>query len=197
MTQRKKLQRLLAQSPSGTLRTREVSAAGMYRGLLQQLQKEGEIACFGRGIYVHKDAWEDDLYLLQARYARGIYSHATALYLLGYSDRTPHRYTLTFPQGYHSIALEKEALTIYRAIPKNYDLGIIEQPSPNGNTIRLYNLEKTLCDLLRGNHGDIQLITEAMRRYAQSKTKDLHKLMQYAKQLRVLSKVQRYMEVLL
>ena len=32
---------------------------------------------------------EDDFYLLQRKYGRGIYSHDTALYLLGYSDRTP------------------------------------------------------------------------------------------------------------
>ena len=43
----------------------------------------------GRGIYVLNSAREDDFYLLQRKYGRGIYSHDTALYLLGYSDRTP------------------------------------------------------------------------------------------------------------
>ena len=38
---------------------------------------------------------------------------------------------------------------------------------------------------------------EAMKRYAASKDKNIHKLMQYADQLRVKPKVLRYMEVLL
>ena len=36
-----------------------------------------------------------------------------------------------------------------------------------------------------------------MKRYAASKDKNIHKLMKYADQLRVKSKVLRYMEVLL
>lgn len=36
-----------------------------------------------------------------------------------------------------------------------------------------------------------------MKRYAASKTKDIHKLMQYAEQLRVKPKVLHYMKVLL
>ena len=32
---------------------------------------------------VQSSAWEDDFYLLQRKYSRGIYSHDTALYLLG------------------------------------------------------------------------------------------------------------------
>jgi len=36
-----------------------------------------------------------------------------------------------------------------------------------------------------------------MKRYAASKDKDIHKLMQYAERLRVKPKVLRYMEILL
>jgi hypothetical protein len=37
----------------------------------------------------------------------GIYSHDTALYLHGYSDRTPAQYTMTFLKGYNSPSLKK------------------------------------------------------------------------------------------
>ena len=48
--------------------------------------KRQEMYRFGRGLYVRSSAWEDDFYLLQRKYGRGIYSHDTALYLLGYSE---------------------------------------------------------------------------------------------------------------
>ena len=47
-----------------------------------------------------------NIYLLQRKYGRGIYSHDTALYLLGYSDRIPAKYTMTFPKGYNAPSLK-------------------------------------------------------------------------------------------
>ena len=77
---------------------------------------------------MQSNAWEDDFYLLQQKYGRGIYSHDTALYLLGYSDRTPARYTMTFPKGYNAPSLKQEDLIVKRVIPENYNFGIIKIP---------------------------------------------------------------------
>lgn len=132
---------------------------------------------------------------MQRKYGRGIYSHDTALYLHGYSDRTPAQYTMTFPKGYNTPSLKQENIIVKRVMPDNYEFGIIEIGFPSGNPIRVYDLERTLCDILRGS--DIQLIAAAMKRYTASKTKNIHKLMQYAEKLRVKPKVLRYLEVLL
>ena len=134
---------------------------------------------------------------MQRKYGRGIYSHDTALYLQGYSDRTPAKYTMTFPTGYNAPALKQENLIIIRVVPENFELGQIQIKSPSVNPIRFNDLERTLCDILRGSGSDIQIVSEAMKRYADSKDKNIHKLMKYADQLRVKPKVLRYMEVLL
>ena len=112
--------------------------------------------------------------------------------IAGASIRTIPRFTC-----WGILTLKQEDLIVKRAIPENYDFGIIEIQSPSGNTIRVYDLERTLCDILRGNGSDIQIVSAAMKRYATSKDRDIHKLMQYAEQLRVKPKVLRYMEVLL
>ena len=174
-----------------------MTKAGLHRSVLQKLVKSGEIYQFGRGLYVLNSSWEADFYLLQRKYGRGIYSHDTALYLLGYSDRAPAKYTMTFPKGYNAPSLKQADLIVKRVVPENYEFGIIEIESPSGNPIRVYNLERTLCDILRGKGSDVQVVVEAMKRYAASKDKNIHSLMQYAEQLRVKPKVLRYMEVLL
>lgn len=197
MTDKEKIKELLEASPDGTITAEQVTAAGLHRSILQELVENGELYRFGRGLYVRSNAWEDDFYLLQRKYGRGIYSHDTALYLLGYSDRTPARYTMTFPKGYNALSLKQEELIVKRVIPENYDFGIIEIQSPSGNPIRVYDLERALCDILRGSGSDIQIVGAAMKRYAASKDKDIHKLMQYAERLRVKPKVLRYMEILL
>ncbi|MCI6397500.1 type IV toxin-antitoxin system AbiEi family antitoxin domain-containing protein [Lawsonibacter sp.] len=124
-------------------------------------------------------------------------SNATALYLHGYSDRTPAQYTMTFPKGYNSRSLKEENILVKRVVAENYSLGVMELPSPCGNQLQVYDLERTLCDILRGSGSDIQIISVAMKKYAASKEKDIHKLMKYAEQLRVKPKVLRYMEILL
>ena len=197
MNVNEKIEELLNTSNGGTITAAQLTESGLHRSVLQELVNSGEIYRYGRGLYVLSDAWEDDFYLLQQRYGRGIYSHDTALYLLGYSDRAPAKYTMTFPKGYNASSLKKENLIIKRVVPENYEFGQTQIKSPSGNPIRIYDLERTLCDILRGSGSDIQVVGDAMKRYAASKDKDLHKLMQYADRLRVKSKVLRYMEVLL
>lgn len=197
MTNIESMRALVASSPNGIITSSQVTEAGLHRRLIQELVNSGELIRYGRGLYLSKDAWEDDFYLLQCKYERGVYSHDTALYLLGYSDRTPARYTMTFPKGYNAESLKDENIIIKRAIPENYSFGITEIESPSGNPIRVYDLERTLCDIIRGSGSDIEIVSDAMKRYAASNNKNIHKLMQYAEKLRVTSKVLRYMEVLL
>ena len=91
MTAKEKIKEMLEASADGTITAAQVTEAGLYRGVLQELVKNGEIYRFGHGLYVQSSAWEDDFCLLQRKYGRGIYSHDTALYLLGYSDRKSTR----------------------------------------------------------------------------------------------------------
>ena len=88
-----RVEKLVRFSPNGIITTAQLTNASLHRGYLHDFVERGELYRFGRGLYVQSDAWEDDFYLLQQKYGRGIYSHDTALYLLGYSDRTPARYT--------------------------------------------------------------------------------------------------------
>lgn len=197
MTNSETVEQILRSSVDGTITAVQVTQAGLHRSVLQTLVDDGVLSRFGRGLYVRNDMWEDDFYLLQRKYSRGIYSHDTALYLLGYSDRTPAKYTMTFPRGYNAVSLKEENVIVRRVVPENYDFGITEAKSPSGNPIRVYGLERTLCDILRGSGSDIQIVNDAMKRYAASKSKNIPKLLQYAERLRVKPKVLRYMEVLL
>lgn len=197
MSQIEEAKNMLDESENGIITTAQIEKAGFSRKVLRDLVDEGEVYRFGRGLYMQSNTLEDDFYMLQCKYGRGIYSHDTALYLLGYADRTPTKYTMTFPKGYNAPSLKQENVSIKRAVMENYSLGIIKIKSPSGNIISVYELERTLCDILRGNGSDIDIIVKAMKRYASSSHKDMHKLISYAEQLHVKPKILRYMEVLL
>ena len=183
---------------NGFVTSAQVTEAGLQRRILGELSAANKIYRVDRGIYALPDVWEDEMYFLQYRFSKGVFSNETALYLHGLSDRTPLAYTLTFPQGYNAAGLKKHNAKAKFVVPEIYDLGITETPSPCGNTLCVYDRERTLCDIVKGNNAcDIQLVNQAMKTYAGSSEKDMAKLIAYAGRLRVKPKILRYMEVLL
>jgi len=182
---------------NGIITSKEVTARGFHRSLIQRLVSEGLYYQVSRGIYLSKDVWEDEYYLLQLKYPKGIFSHASALYLHGFSERVPLRLHMTFPAGYNAPSIEKENVDLTRVLSENYVLGIVKKPTPYNNLVMVYDLERSLCDVVRGSGDDIQIVQYAMKKYASSKVKDINKLMTYAQKLHVETKIRNYMEVLL
>ena len=188
---------VLESAENGIITSEKVTEMGIHRSAISALVKSGEIVKCSRGVYMLKDEWEDEFFLLQHKYKKGIFSHSTALYLWGYSERVPLKLHMTFPTNYNSQSLSEENVEVTRVIKGNYELGSTTVTTPAGNKVNTYDIERSLCDVLRGSGDDIQVIQYAMKKYAASKDKDINKLMKYAKQLRVEPKVRRYMEVLL
>ena len=183
---------------NGFITAAQATAMGIQRRMLSEQVEAKRLYKAARGIYALPETWEDEMFFLQYRFAKGVFSNGTALYLHGLSDRTPINYTLTFPHGYNAAGLKKHNAKAKFVQPELHNLGITEGKSPSGNPIRFYDIERTLCDIVKGNNAfDIHLVNQAMKIYAASKEKDIAKLIAYAERLRVKPKVLRYMEVLL
>lgn len=182
---------------NGFITSKFVTKCGVHRSILRDMVENGDLVKCKRGIYMLADEWEDDYYTIQQKYSRGIYSHETALYLWGYSERVPLSLNLTFPSKYNTHSLKNENVNVTRVIDEYYDLGVTSVKTPSGNIVRVYNLERSLCDVLRGNTGDLQTIQFAMKKYVLSKRKNINLLLKYAKILHVEKKVRKYLEVLL
>lgn len=182
----------------GILLTSDLSNFDIPRTYLSILIRNGEIERVSRGIYRAVTSIEDELFSFQARYKSSIYSHETALYLHDLTDRSPLSYSISVPVGYHSMSLKISGHKIFYVNRDLFDLGIISIKSPNGNEIKATNLERTICDVLRSrNQIDVQMINVAMKRYVESKAKNLDLLYNYAKKFRVQKIVREYIEVLL
>ena len=87
---------------------------------LNYLKKEGFEKISG-GIYLSPLYYEDEMYIYQKRFAKGVYSHETALYLHGLSDTTPFIYTMTFPRGYHSKKIKEAGEGIAFQKPEEWE----------------------------------------------------------------------------
>ena len=92
---------------AGYITATQATESGIPRRCLTEMCADGQLCKVDRGIYATSDILEDEMYSLQYRYGKGIFSHGTALYLHSMTDRTPHKYTLTFPRGYNTSRIGK------------------------------------------------------------------------------------------
>lgn len=188
----------LAQANKGFVTSTDATMHRVQRRELTQAVHKGELIKIGRGLYCTPDTWEDDYVVAQHRFARGIFSHDTALYLLELSDQAPEILTMSFPRGYNPSAVRRAGV-IPKSSPKNlHDLGITQLTTPFGNLVRVYNAERSLCDMIRGTTTpDVQRLNPAIRSYLASSKKSLPQLLEYADRLGVKTKIRHYLEVLL
>jgi predicted transcriptional regulator of viral defense system len=188
----------MAKQNNGIVTTAMIVNAGISRGNLKYLSDTGRLDHVSRGVYTLPEVWEDEFVSLQARFRRGIFSHETALFLWDLTDRTPNRFAMTFPTGYNLKSAKEENVQCTQSKEVFYRMGIASVKTPSGNSVQCYGMEKTLCDILRPSaKTDIQLVTEAFKRYMQRKDRNIPLLSQFAKALKVESKVRSYTEVLL
>ncbi len=151
-----------------------------------------------RGVYVASDSIEDEMYSMQKKYPKLIYSHESALYMHGLSDRTPFEYSASVPSGYKVVGSVAERFKIYYIKKELHELGVEIVKSSHGNPIRIYNVERTICDVIRSrNRIDVQIINEALKQFVKLKSADLSILMDYAKKLKIDNVLKMYLEVLL
>lgn len=183
---------------NGILLTSDLLKYGIPRIYLSVLEKGGEIRRISRGVYSAAGYMIDEMAVLQARYKGVIFSHETAAYLFDLTDRTPLFYSVTTPAGYNATFLKASGAKVYFVNRELYPLGLISIKSSHGNDIKTFNLERTICDLLRSrNQIDIQQINGSLKRYVSKKEKDVDLLYNYAKQFRIHKIVRQYIEVLL
>ena len=167
---------------------------------LSRMEREGLLERVGPGIYVDPSEFEDSFAIAQLRLSRGIFFKETALYLYDLTDTTPNALEMNFPMGVNpnQKTLSNLGVISYHQVAHLYELGITEVKTPNGNTVQAYDMERTLCDIIRAPHvAQDEVIRNAMRDYVNRRGKNIPRLMEYARKLKVEKRMRTYLEVLL
>lgn len=188
----------IAKEHGGIIETKIAAQHGVSKAMLYKLCKANAIHRIAKGQYILPDDMEDELLSISKRSAQIIFSHETALFLHGISDRTPFAYTITAPSGCMPSAATRAECKVYYIKPELFTLGKAETETPAGNLVPCYDLERTICDVIRSrNRVGTETFLSALKQYAASPRKDLNKLNSYAKQMRVANVLRQYLEVLL
>lgn len=182
---------------NGYLSTKDVVSNNIPRTYLTKLIKEGKIERVSRGFYTKKNILVDEFIILQSKSKNAIYSNATALYLYGFSNRIPIKYDITINNGYNGSLQKDNNVNLFYTKKELLNLGVTNYKLESGNFIRVYDLDKTICDIIKNKKKiDAEIFNKAIREYFYSKNKNTLKLYEYAKKMNIYNKVRDIFEIL-
>ena len=197
MSQFEQLDQMLTEQ-GGMLRTGQVLAAGISKPVFYQFVQARRLEQAAHGIYLSRDAWMDTMYLIHLRFSRAVFSHDTALFFHDLTDREPLQYTVTVKTGYNPSRLKEEGVQVFTIKAELHEVGLTEMQTPFGHPVPVYDLERTICDVLRSrNSMELQTFQSALKQYARRRDKDLRTLTRYARLFHVEKILRQYLEVLL
>ena len=166
----------------------------MNRHILNSLVEKNLLKRIAHGLYAKPDKNINEFWLMGEKYKNGIYSHNTALYFYGMTDRTPLQMDMTFPNNNR---VKNDFLNVHYIKKEFHDIGLTELKLDDGFIIRIYNIERTICDIIRDrNKIDLQIFNTAINEYMKRKDKNLILLSEYAEKFKIGKILSQYMEVL-
>ena len=177
--------------------TKEVENVGISRRFLGFLVAKNKIIRLSRGIYTLPNELEDDYFIIGNKSKYAIFSNLTALYFHGLCDRIPVKYDVTVKSGYKGSLQKNDNINLYYVKKENFELGLTTIETNYGNNVRVYDVERSICDIIKNkNKLDLELFNKAIRNYYYSKNKNIIRLYDYAEKLGIYEKVRNTFEVL-
>ncbi len=180
----------------GIITTKEVSDSNIPTIYLTRMVEAGEIIRANRGIYIFPDGDYDEYYFFHKRYSVAIFSYVSALYLHQFTDLIPNEHEITVYKGYNPHRIDSD-IRVHYVTKAIYNLGVTECKTNFGNLVKVYDLERTICDLVKDRSEiETELFSKTINKYVCSDKKDLNKLYMYSQKMKIYEKVKDILEII-
>jgi hypothetical protein len=182
----------------GVLSTKELQAAGIGYYQLNKLVRARKVEKIRQGLYRWCDFVGDDL----VEFAKLVPAGVMCLYsAAAYHELT----TFISAESHIAIAAKRKIqlpdfplIQLYYWKGEQLERGKLKVYQDSETPIWIYDKEKVVCDFLKfRNKTGLDLMKEVLGNYLKQEGRNISKLMEYAKPLRVESVLKTYLEVLL
>lgn len=185
----------------GYAQTKEIIDRGIHTSYLYQLVEDGVISRIKRGLYHWNDYdIDNDQELIEVSkiVPNGVICLLSALSYYEITTYNPWEYYIAIHRDHHKPKVpEYPPISIFYFADKQYNTGI-EELKIKGNKIKIYDLEKTICDCIRfRNKIGVDIVNEALKEYVHNRRSNINKLLNYASDTGVYSIIKKYLEVLI
>ena len=189
--------RSIIKTNGGYITREDIDKAKIPSWFLSDYVKKNKLIKIAPGFYANESYIPDEYFILQRRFPKYVFSGISALYLHKLTDRTPDYIEVTAPQGYNPTRNRMNSLKVHKISNEDfYKLGITETETMFGNAVKVYDEERTICDVIKyRDKYDAETFIKAVKLYIK-KTNNQLKLFKYARAMRIEKKVFEIMEVI-
>ena len=184
----------------GIAKTSDFVAQGIDAKEIIKLCNEGYLTRVRQGYYrLADDSYSAEEQMIKTLIPEGIVCVESALFHYGYSDFTPRKWSIAVPRTISRKKLDIDSVPIraYYVQKSLYEIGKTEDLF-SGVDLSVYDRERTICDCFKfRSRLDSETFNRALNAYANDEKKNLSRLSDYAKKLRVYNKVMELMGILL
>lgn len=180
----------------GIVRTKQLREAGFTHYQLNRLIQSGQVLKVKQGVYKLNNSDRSELTEVARIVPQGVFCLYTACQY--------YQLTTFVASAYH-LAISKKSKVVLPAYPPiklyywetvAYQTGRTEI-KPEGVPIPIYDLEKTVCDVIRQrNKVGLDLVKEVVTTYLQRTDRNLARLVEYADELGLKNYVSTYLDLL-
>lgn len=183
---------------NGVITTAQFLEAGYHHKYLKELMDKDIIRKIKRGYYEWQyDEFVSDTTIITSLFPDAVIYLLSALYIHGYTDRTPNEWHLAVARGGSRSRFEIKYPKVkpcyiherYMKIGKNKYIY-------EGKEINIFDKDRTICDVVRNaNKMDKEIVNQAIKGYISDPQKNTSKLLEYAKKMRAENKVRNLIGV--
>lgn len=186
------------QKHNGVMKTSELNNIGLNSRSISKLLNEKKIVKLKKGIYqLSSDIDTPEEVIISKLFPKAVIYLNSALFYYGYTDRIPSSWQIAVDKDVakSQFNISYPIITPFYIEKKFMDVGVAEY-NIDSVKIKIMDRDRTICDILRyENKIDKEVFNKAIQNYIKDKEKNIRKLMEYAKILRVMKKVRIYIGV--
>jgi predicted transcriptional regulator of viral defense system len=185
---------------NGYARTKDIVKANIHKKYLKDLLDEGSIYKLKRGLYRWNELefdYSNEIIDVTKIVPDGVICLTSALSYYDLTTYTPLEYQIAIYRKSKIVLPEYPPIRLYYFSNNYYQNGINEL-NIDGNLLRIYDVEKTICDCFRySNEIAKDILLEGIKEYMKREDKNINKLMKYAQNTSAEDLITKYVEALL
>jgi len=179
---------------NGIMFTNDLMKQGITNRHLNKLIGEGKLQRIKKGVYQWIEEYIEESAIIFKLIPKAILCMESALYYHCYTDRTPTCFNIAVDRDSNKrkYKIDYPIVKPYYIEEKYLEIGLMDGEI-NGIKVRVYDKERTICDVLRYvNKMDKEIFNKAIQNYINDDMKNVNKLIDYSKKLRVYNKMQTW-----
>jgi predicted transcriptional regulator of viral defense system len=181
----------------GILKTSEINQCGLTSRQINNLLSDGLITKIKHGFYELTDYMVREEVIIARLFPEAVIFLESALMQYDYTDRIPQMWQIAVDKNTSKSKFNIDYPFIQPFYIKGEYVNIgVDYMDVDNVRVNIYNRDRTICDVLRYEKKlEKEVFNKAIQRYLQDDRKNIRKLYEYGKVMKIEKKIQTYIGV--